>query len=39
VSADEIRERVRRTVQVVRDELPATMAGHIIELLREVWAT
>jgi len=39
VSVDEVRERVRRTVEVIRNELPENLTTHVINLLRDIWTT
>ena len=36
VSVDEVRERVRRTVEVIRNELPENLTTHVINLLRDI---
>jgi hypothetical protein len=37
VSADEVRERLRATIHILRRELPSGVASHVINLLQGVW--
>ncbi len=38
VSVERVRDRLRDTLQVLREELPSEQAAHIINRLREVWS-
>ena len=38
ISVEQVRDRLRDTLQVLREELPSEQAAHIINRLREVWS-
>jgi len=38
VSVEQVRDRLRDTLRVLREELPPEQAAHIINRLREVWS-
>ena len=38
ISVERVRDRLRDTLQVLREELPPEQAAHIINRLREVWS-
>jgi hypothetical protein len=39
VTVDQVRERLGRTVALIRDRLPADLAGGIIQEMRGIWLT
>jgi hypothetical protein len=39
VSVDQVRDRLGRTVALVRDRLPADLAATIIQEMRAIWLT
>jgi hypothetical protein len=38
VSVDQVRERLRDTLEVLRQDLPPKQAARVISRLREIWA-
>ena len=39
VTVDQVRERLGRTVALLRDRLPVELAGAIIQEMRGIWLT
>jgi hypothetical protein len=39
VTVDQVRDRLGRTVALVRDRLPADLAGAVIQEMRAIWLT
>jgi hypothetical protein len=39
VSVERVRDRLRQTLEVLREELPNNQAIHLISRLREIWLT